>query len=614
MSPRAQFIVRKTLWLALLGALTLPQLCFWQDSTDPFAPVELALVKVLLPLCLVPLLALAGLDWRLQLRRWPLRLALVWMAWLWACAAWPQAGPGGLKTALEYTLYASAFLLGPALDASRRRQALVAFTGASLIASVYALFQHFGADPWRWSTEFGGRPLGTIGNPDFFAGHLVLAWALCLGWTLSAPAGRRRWPALALALLTWAQAYSRVAGAWLGMLTAAGLGWLFAFSPAGAWLRARWNLRRRGLGLALGAAALVLGLAYVLPPTHRAWEAFRQEKALSVVNRRMMWRVALDLWRQHPIQGAGLDSYRPLYPLLQSRILTAEPHAGWNYVVTWLPHQDYLYLLAETGVVGLLLTLGLGLLSAGAAWRRAAAGDGPALALLLALAGVAGISVLNTFSNIPPTALGFYLLAGFAASGPRPPGGAAKGVPLEALVAALALALLLGVPAGRELAANRATREAGRAEKRGDFPLAAGLNRAAAGLDVARLSPQSLVGVHFALGEDLRQSGQLPAAIAAYRADLKEDPWAPEVHNMLGACLGQLGSATHDLGLLKRSEAHLREAAALSPGYASALLNLGGTRLMLGDKAGARAAWQELLGYDPGNAQARAYLAALGPR
>jgi hypothetical protein len=101
MSPRLQRILTQALWLALLGALVLPQLCFWQDSTDPFAPVELALVKVLLPLGLLPALALAGLDWTEQLRRWPLRLLLAWMAWLALCAAWPQAGPGGPKTALE---------------------------------------------------------------------------------------------------------------------------------------------------------------------------------------------------------------------------------------------------------------------------------------------------------------------------------------------------------------------------------------------------------------------------------------------------------------------------------------------------------------------------------
>jgi O-antigen ligase len=614
MSPRAQAIVQRALWLALLAALTLPQLCFWQDATDPFAPVELALIKVLLPLSLLPLLALAGLDWRAQLRRWPVRLLLAWVAWLWACAAWPQAGAGGPKTALEYSLYAAAFLLGPALDAPRRRKALAAFTAASLIAALYALFQHFGADPWHWSTDFGGRPLGTIGNPDFFAGHLVLAWSLCLGWCLSAPAGKRRLPAVALGLLTWAQAYSRVAGAWLGMLAALGLALAFILLPAGAWLRARWGLRRRRLALALAGALLLAGMACALPPAQHAWQRFRQEKQLSVVNRGMMWRVALGLWRQHPVQGAGLDSYRPLYPKLQSEILAAEPQAGWNYVVTWLPHQDYLYLLAETGLIGLLLTLGLGLLSAGAAWRRAAQGDGQALALLLALAGVAGISLLNTFSNIPPTALGFYLLAGFAAGAPGPRPLAPPRLGLEPLVAGLALALLLGVPAGRELAANRYTREAGRAEKRGDLALAAGLNQQAVRLGVQRQTPQSLVGVQFALAEDLRQLGRLPDAIAAYQADLREDPWAPEVHNMLGASLGQLGAATGNAPWLEQSAEHLQTAATLSPGYVSALLNLGGTRMLLGDKAGAASAWQELLRYEPGNAQARAYLAGLGRR
>ncbi|HXC63019.1 MAG TPA: hypothetical protein VNZ67_01615, partial [bacterium] len=63
MSQRWNRALHQMFWLGLLALVALPQLCFWQDSTDPFAPVELALVKTLLPLCLLPWLWQAGLDW-----------------------------------------------------------------------------------------------------------------------------------------------------------------------------------------------------------------------------------------------------------------------------------------------------------------------------------------------------------------------------------------------------------------------------------------------------------------------------------------------------------------------------------------------------------------------
>jgi O-antigen ligase len=626
MKPRAARTLRTLFWLALVAALTLPQLCFWQNSTDPFAPVELALVKTLLPLALLPWLWQARLDWGTLFKRWPARLLLAWAAWLWVCALASPSRAGGLKTALEYNVYASIFFLPAALGAPQRHKLLAALAGASLLAAVYALFQHFGADPWRWSTDFNGRPLGTIGNPDFFAGHLVLAWGLCLGWLLAAPAGRRRWPAAAFLLLTWAQLYSRVAGAWLGMLLAAGCAAAFTLLPAGGPVRARWGWTRKGLAMALTAVALAGALGMSVGPGRKAWEQFKAEKAVSVVNRTMMWRVALELWREHPLQGAGLDSYRTQYPRLQADILTAEPSAGWNYVVTWLPHENFLYLLCETGLLGLFCFLGLWAGAAFCAWKGSAAGEADALPVLLALAGLAGISLLNTFSNIPPTALSFFFCLGLAAWPPRPAVETAQDAQrpwsLEALAAAVVLGLLLAVPAGRELAANRYTREAGRADKRGDYGLASQLNSRANDLGVARLTPQSLVGVQYSLAEDLRQAAQtqrdpaqfqalMQAAIQSYQADLVENPWAPEDHNMLGAALGQLGSAARRTDWLQQSAQHLALAAHLSPGYSSALLNLGGSRMLLGDASGAAQAWQELLRYEPGNAQAAQYLASI---
>jgi tetratricopeptide (TPR) repeat protein len=173
------------------------------------------------------------------------------------------------------------------------------------------------------------------------------------------------------------------------------------------------------------------------------------------------------------------------------------------------------------------------------------------------------------------------------------------------------LALFMGALAGRELAANRFTREAGRLTKRDDHAGAAGLNSRAAEMGIANFTPQSLVGVDFQLGESLRKSGQVEAAIAAYKADLASNPWAPETHNMLGAALGQWGNMNRNAALVEEGAQHLRTAAWLNPGYTTALLNLGGSYMVLGNVTGAAKAWEELLRYDPEHKEARAYLAGL---
>jgi len=184
---------------------------------------------------------------------------------------------------------------------------------------------------------------------------------------------------------------------------------------------------------------------------------------------------------------------------------------------------------------------------------------------------------------------------------------------MELLVGSAILALVMAVFAGRELTANRFTRQAGRAAKAEDHLLAAKFNERASALNVANFTPQSLVGVDFQRGEALRKSNQIEAAIAAYRADLGPNPWAPETHNMLGAALGQWGAMNRNATLVDEGAQHLRLAALLNPGYTTALLNLGGSYSVLGNVSGAAGAWQELLQYEPDNANAKAYLAGLKP-
>jgi tetratricopeptide (TPR) repeat protein len=227
---------------------------------------------------------------------------------------------------------------------------------------------------------------------------------------------------------------------------------------------------------------------------------------------------------------------------------------------------------------------------------------------LPAITGLLGASLLNTFSNIPPTALGFFFLSGVCVWPARKAPMPERKLSYEALAACAILAVVIGMAPLNELIANRLTREGGRFVARSDFAGAARFYQRAADQGHANFTPQSLVGVNYNLGEALRQSGQLEAAIAAYRADLIANPWAPEVHNMLGASLGQWGAMNRRADWLDESAQHLRLADELNPGYGAALLNLGGSYMILGNYSDAAKAWEKLLTVEPGNQQAKGYL------
>lgn len=593
---RWQRLAKQTAWLSLLAAVSCSQLFFWHDSHDPFAPIETAWVKVALPLGLLTFVLLQWPGFPALLSSWPARLVAGYVLWLWVSAFSSPFPADGLKTALEYSLYASLFFIPAFLDARQVRAVAFAFLTASLLATLYGAAQHFGVDPWLWSTDFTRRPLGTIGNPNFFGGHLILAFGLTLGLCLGAPA-RWRGPArVALLLLALVIYWTRTVGVWLGAGFVLALAWAFLILPANTAWRERMGLSPRKLWALLGAAVLALAvwLAVALP-------GLRQEKSVSGINRRMMWKAAIELWQSKPIQGAGLATYRPLFPKIQSGILAREPQAGWNHVVTWLPHQNFLYILCETGLIGLGLFVSAWILAALAGWRRAREGDALALGAVLGTFGMAGVSLLNTFSNIPPSALGFFLLLGIAAQRPRQAAQADKMDPRHALACGAALSLLLAYYAGRELTANRLWRQAGRSTSANDHAGATVMLQKAGSLNVDQLNNQAIVGLYFALGDSLRAQGKLPEAAKAYEQDLQANPNAPEVHNMLGAALGQLGRPAE-------SQQHLEQAVTLSPTYASAMVNLGISYAVQGKLTQAAQAWTRALELEPGNREAAQYL------
>ena len=168
--------------------------------------------------------------------------------------------------------------------------------------------------------------------------------------------------------------------AWLLVTAAVGAVLLLAGSRA-SWitfaligLLSGWKLLgvRRMLMVMAAAVVLSVGLVYVSPQVReridRTTLAFTAEDdgvnaALS--GRSDIWRAALCMVREHPLNGVGARGFREAYP-------ACNPHPGrasvWGDGPAFHAHQIVLEILAETGVVGLLLWLA-GAAQAWRAWR-----------------------------------------------------------------------------------------------------------------------------------------------------------------------------------------------------------------------------------------------------
>jgi O-antigen ligase len=231
-----------------------------------------------------------------------------------------------------------------------------------------------GTSPWFWSLDqlkqlASQRPLcspeeaaladrlsGALGPCNLKFGQVLASLSAFLLLPVAARFGRVGWLLATLAVgVVLLLAGSRAS--WVTFaLVAAYSGW-------------RVMGGRRLLLLAAFAVMVAAGLTYTVPQlrervdrTAQAWEGDDDgiEQALS--GRGRIWSAAGCMIQAHPINGVGARGFRDAYP-------GCDPAAGstgvWGAGPALHAHQIVLEILAETGVIGLLLWLA----AAAQAWR-----------------------------------------------------------------------------------------------------------------------------------------------------------------------------------------------------------------------------------------------------
>jgi Flp pilus assembly protein TadD/O-antigen ligase len=500
---------------------------------------------------------------------------------------------------------------------------------SSALVAAYALIQLAGLDPWdKGAVNMGflKRAHGSLGNPDFLAGFLVLAapaWAL--HWSEKGLSLRQRCFRATAGLLFLCLLLTQVRGAWLAGAIAVPLALV-----AG---RGRWQGRPLAFLLGLGLLA-VLVLSWPgrsnpaqQSPWARVQASWSGDGALS--GRRAMARVGWDLAKAHPWLGVGPGRFQSAYLEEQGRLLNLPQGQGQPYLFTADIHDDWLQCLAESGWLGLGLLAGVFTLALRAAWRRASLQGAALVGLFWAM----GVQALFHFPfSVQASAIFFWGAVGLASAWDeaRLPASEA-GAPLPWAWLCLPLALGLALTARQSLASaalNSGTvlRDLGREGEA--LPL---LQRA------AQLWPED-TRAWMRLGSAQDQVGHGDEAMASFARVIKILPGLPEAWTDLGLALGKAGrlaeaqSATEQaLALNPRSPetwsnlAKLRYLQGdgsgalddLQKGLAQAgpsallYLNLGVIHLNRGERASARAALEQCLKLQPDEAQAKELLQGL---
>ncbi|GHH61399.1 MAG: O-antigen ligase [Gammaproteobacteria bacterium] len=312
---------------------------------------------------------------------WALTSVLFFAYWLPELLSAFDAVDVGLalrKTATDLRYLPFMWLCAIAVATSRRRR--VTFGGLAAIGMVWtidALAQAaLGSSPLFWSLDqlkqmvsghgfctpeeiaVADRLSGVLGPCNLKFGQTLASLSPFL---LFAAGGRSRaaWLLAAAAVA----AVLVLAGSRASWITFAVIGVLSGWKLLGP---------RRLLAVAMAGVALAAVLVYVSPQArervHRTTLAFTGEgtgvnEALS--GRSDIWSAAWCMVREHPLNGIGARGFREAYP-------ACDPHPGqapaWGEGPAFHAHQIVLEILAETGVVGLLLWLA-GAAQAWRAWR-----------------------------------------------------------------------------------------------------------------------------------------------------------------------------------------------------------------------------------------------------
>lgn len=314
---------------------------------------------------------------------------LAWMAARTVLAVWGGAWAAMADAARPLAAWATplvVFALAARLPWSAAGRLGLARTVVLLGVAEACLMvlQRFGLDPLFGETTrtiaYGpGRMIGTVGYQNQAAEFLGVA--LCcvpVAW-------RNRWARGGVAaVLAGTMLLTANRGALLGLGVVA----------IAAVVRWGWGTRRRALLWGLPAGLLMAaGLALAVPETRaRLAELTAPGRSEAVQSRGWMARVAVSLWRDNPVCGAGAGAYEREYVDRLGALLPEEKSHALLRSIVWAreAHCDLLQFGAEFGWIGLAMLAAFG----AALWRtrRHTPEDASALAAVLFL------SVCSLFS------------------------------------------------------------------------------------------------------------------------------------------------------------------------------------------------------------------------
>lgn len=540
---------RISAWCTVLSVsllFILVPLAWWPK--DPYGLIKWVLVGIVAAGSAGLWLASSLAEGRLSTRRNRINLPLALFIGWSVISLW--TGPPRyyvLKRLSEISCLALLYVtLLSALGDERRKVTLIAASllGLSTI-SILGIVHYAGCLPLEspWGTGLGRRTYATMLNPNFLADFIISLFPMALSCFIFA-SRRRAASLLLIAVMIVSTACLLFTVSWGGLL-----GWLVSVILCVSFVRTRCRPHAM-VGRAAAIIALLLGIGAAFLYVNRSTIASDYS---GMKYRMLYWRASLDMIRERPLIGFGVNSFPPYIPKYLTAIIAHDfkdgfPSDGKTVAVYdgLFAHNEYLAVWLELGVIGFGLFIWLLYRFFSQALNNLARNGGETEAAIMvgAMGGVAAMLAQSIFSypfRVPASTVSLALLLAFAGSGAGTRAARVEFLKIPRLLRWLTALLLLGGCAVLihrlvlPLTGERLYVEARYASYAGNWAMVR--DRCRAALEYSVTEPE----IFDLLGEAEERLGSHREAIQAYASGLELKPYDVHTDMKLGMLYERLG-------------------------------------------------------------------------
>lgn len=315
---------------------------------------------------------------------------------------------GGLFSSITYCLLYWAYVAN--IDQKTSKKVITVTLISAIIVAVYGTLQRVGIDKHLWDQKVQERVFSTFGQPNWLgawlAAILPITWAFILKIKL-----RTKLSALGLlTLLTTVLLFTKSRSALIGFSLSFLIFWGFQL--------VRSNVRKKvAISFIIVTSTILFAMSVIGTP----WTAGFVGGKPNVTQlaepggtesgeiRKLVWQGAIDIWKSKPLFGTGVETFAYYYHQFRpaEHNLTSE----WEYIYN-KAHNEYLSILSNTGLVGLLAYVSL-IVSTLILLTRLFKKERNLIPALLA--GYLSILVTNFFGfSVVPVAILFFLYPAIA--------------------------------------------------------------------------------------------------------------------------------------------------------------------------------------------------------